>query len=61
MKVKTLAALLATWPQDAEVLVRLDGSIFSTDTDQAHQDYNDLDTQEDPDAPEFFILANEEQ
>lgn len=59
MTVGELKALLEKWPEKSVVLVRLDGSVFSTDDGQAHTDYNDLATQE-SDEPEFFILADED-
>lgn len=57
MKVKELAALCAAANPEAEVLIRLSGSIYPTDTAQETADYNH---DPDPGQPEFFIVANEE-
>lgn len=53
MRVKDLVELLVNLNPESKVLVRIDGSIFPTDTKEEHSDYNDS-------TEEFFVLAVEE-
>lgn len=55
MKVKDLVQVLATANPDAEVLIRLSGSIYPTAPVEETTDYN---TDGPPD--EYFIVTNEE-
>lgn len=54
MKVSQLRALLSSYEDDADVLVRIDGSILPTDNAEEHEDYN-----ADTGVREVFILARE--
>lgn len=53
MKIRNLIKLLSQWDPDANVLIRVDGSIHELDNEDEHDNYN-LDATED-----YFILAVE--
>lgn len=53
MKVKELRELLAQADSEAEVVIHIDGSIFSSSTKEELEDYN-----EGNDTNEFFLLGS---